>query len=43
MRDLSWRKALVWAGIVLALLLVSLLYLRPDFVISMADQLWACF
>jgi hypothetical protein len=43
MRDLFWRKALVWVGIVLALLLVSLLYLRPDFVISMADQLWACF
>lgn len=43
MRNLSWHKALVWLGIVLTLLLVSLLYLRPDFVISMADQLWACF
>ncbi|MEY5029186.1 MAG: hypothetical protein RLZ63_1501 [Pseudomonadota bacterium] len=43
MHDFSWRKALVWLGIVLTLLLVSLLYLRPDFVISMADQLWACF
>ena len=37
------RKALVWAIIVVVLALVSLLYLRPDFVISMADQLWACF
>jgi len=38
-----WRKILVWAAIVLTLSLVAALYLRPDFVISMADQLWACF
>lgn len=38
-----WRKILVWATIVLTLSLVAALYLRPDFVISMADQLWACF
>lgn len=38
-----WRKILVWAAIVLMLSLVAGLYLRPDFVISMADQLWACF
>jgi hypothetical protein len=38
-----WRKILVWTAIVLMLSLVAALYLRPDFVISMADQLWACF
>lgn len=43
MRDLSSRKTWIWAGVLLVLVLVSLLYLRPDFVVSMADQLWACF
>jgi hypothetical protein len=38
-----WRKVLIWAAISLTLALVAALYLRPDFVISMADQLWACF
>ena len=38
-----WRKILVWTAIMLMLSLVATLYLRPDFVISMADQLWACF
>jgi uncharacterized protein (DUF983 family) len=43
MEPTVWRKILVWAAIVLMLSLVATLYLRPDFVISMADQLWACF
>ena len=36
----------VWAGQLLALavlLLVFSLYTRPDFLLTMADQLWSCF
>lgn len=32
-----------WLGLALILGLVFMLYLRPDFVLGMADQLWACF
>lgn len=36
-------KALVWASVLLALLGTLSLYLRPDFLRSLADQLWSCF
>jgi hypothetical protein len=36
-------KAAVWAGVLLALLGTLSLYLRPDFLRSLADQLWSCF
>lgn len=39
----GWRKALVWALALLVLLAVFALYARPDFLIMLADQLWACF
>jgi hypothetical protein len=37
------RQGLVWGVVLLALLAVFTLYARPDFLKSMADQLWACF
>lgn len=37
------RKAALWAAVLLVLALVFCLYLQPQFVIHMADQLWACF
>jgi len=37
------RQLLAW-GVALALLLaVFALYTRPDFLLTLADQLWACF
>jgi hypothetical protein len=39
----GWRKLLVWALALLALLAVFALYLRPDFVVTLANELWACF
>jgi hypothetical protein len=38
-----WRKGLAYAGALLALLAVFALYTRPDFLLTLADQLWACF
>ena len=41
------RQALVqtlcWLAAVAALLGVFALYTRPDFLVVLADQLWACF
>lgn len=39
----NWRKGLLWSGVLLALLGVFMLYTRPEFLVSLADQLWACF
>ncbi|MGI9216928.1 MAG: hypothetical protein ACR2JA_08020 [Hydrogenophaga sp.] len=36
-------KLLAWSGVTLALLGTLSLYLRPDFLRSLADQLWSCF
>ena len=37
------RYALAWLAATLLLLAVFGLYTRPDFLVSLADQLWACF
>jgi hypothetical protein len=39
----SLRKPLGYAAAVLALLAVFALYTQPDFMVTLADQLWACF
>ena len=36
-------RALVWSAAMLALLATFALYNRPDFLVSLADQLWSCF
>ena len=38
-----WAGLLVSAAAVLALLAVFALYSRPDFLLQLSDQLWACF
>ena len=40
---MSLRPALFWILAGLVLLAVLMLYLRPDFMVNMAEQLWACF
>ncbi len=42
-RQRPWQKWLAYAGTLLALLAVFALYTRPDFLVTLADQLWACF
>ena len=37
------RRLLVWAAIVLVLLAVFSLYLKPDFLMTLGNQIWACF
>ncbi|MDH5206071.1 MAG: hypothetical protein OEY75_03560 [Hylemonella sp.] len=38
-----WMKWLSYAGALLLLLGVFALYLRVDFMVGLADQLWSCF
>ncbi len=42
MKKLS-RQLLAWALALVVLLAVFALYTRPDFLLTLADQLWACF
>lgn len=36
-------QAMVWAAVALALLGTLTLYQRPEFLVSLADQVWSCF
>lgn len=38
-----WRRRALWALVLLALAAVFALYQRPDFLVMLADQAWACF
>jgi hypothetical protein len=40
---MTLRRALAYSVAVAALLLVFAAYLRPDLVMTLANQLWACF
>jgi len=37
------RKLLAWCGAVIVLLAVFALYTRPDFLVTLSNQIWACF
>ena len=37
------RRLALWAAVLLVLGLVFMLYLQPEFMLGMADQLWDCF
>lgn len=43
MRRPGTRTLLAWAAATAALLAVFALYTQPDFMVTLADQLWACF
>ena len=36
-------KTLVWIGASLVLLAVFAMYTRPEFLVTLADQVWSCF
>nr|WP_186827500.1 hypothetical protein [Comamonas testosteroni] len=38
-----WQRTLIWAAILAVLLAVFALYLQPEFMVTLADQVWACF
>jgi len=38
-----WQRALVWTGVIAALLGTLALYNQPGFLVNVADQLWSCF
>jgi hypothetical protein len=37
------HRLLIFSSALLVLLAVFSLYLRPSFLVTLADQLWACF
>lgn len=39
----AWRRLLAWTLALAALLGVFGLYLRPDFMVQLSQQVWACF
>ncbi len=39
----NWLRWLAWPAILLILLAVFALYTQPDFMVMVADQVWACF
>lgn len=37
------RKVMLWLLAIVVLLAVFALYTRPDFLLTVADQVWSCF
>lgn len=42
-RPAGGRRVALWAAALAALFAVFRLYLRPGFVVTLANQLWSCF
>ena len=40
---MSRKRVIGWSAALAALALVFASYLRPDFVVDLANQVWACF
>ncbi|HEX5805666.1 MAG TPA: hypothetical protein VFY31_04945 [Macromonas sp.] len=38
-----YRRLLLWSAMAVVLALVFTLYLRPDFVLDVANQIWGCY
>lgn len=39
----GWKRAAAWAAALVVLMLVFAAYLRPQLMVDLANQLWACF
>lgn len=39
----AWLRVAGWVGATLVCLAVFALYMQPDFLMTLADQLWSCF
>ena len=42
-QQMTWRRGLLWAGVVAALAAVFMAYLSPHLVVDLANRVWACF
>jgi hypothetical protein len=42
-RQSAWHKALAWGALLVVMAGVIWLYQRPDMLIMLSEQLWACF
>lgn len=38
-----WQRISIWCSVLVLLLAVFALYLQPEFMLTLADQVWACF
>ena len=38
-----WQRALLWALVAAVLAAVFMLYTQPEFMVRLADHVWACF
>lgn len=38
-----WQRIAIWSAVLTVLLAVFALYLQPQFMLTLADQVWACF
>jgi MFS family permease len=38
-----WQRISIWCAVLVLLLAVFALYLQPEFMLTLADQVWACF
>ncbi len=43
LRPRRWTSALMYGAALLVLLAVFSAYLQPDFLVTLANQMWACF
>ncbi|MEJ5126895.1 hypothetical protein WH367_12660 [Comamonas sp. MYb21] len=39
----GWQRAAIWLLVAVLLTLVFMLYTQPEFMVQMADHVWACF
>lgn len=39
----GWQRAAIWLLVAVLLALVFMLYTQPEFMVQMADHVWACF
>jgi hypothetical protein len=37
------KRALIWASVFAALAAVFMAYIRPEFMVELANQIWLCF
>lgn len=38
-----WQRISIWTAVLAVLLAVFALYLQPQFMVTLADHVWACF
>lgn len=43
MRFKLWQRLSIWGAVLVVLLAVFALYLQPEFMVTLADHVWACF